>query len=323
MKRLSCANDGSDQVKPAWKPSGLPQLLQRRIEPHVGIVPDRLVARGGDGKADHPRRIAEALDGLDAGVGIVERQVEQRLLARILRQDLLDQPAVIGVAERDLGVDLRVHAEREHGGREHHHVVDAQRIHGALRELHLTMQPGRGRLAQLLLVHDAAGDVLVERTVGVQQTGRRAAAVAERFRDVTQHLIVDAIGDLGPERGFVDVGVDVDDQPVLELFRGRRGLGEIVAGVGARGNLLKLGDRGNGFSDIHVFHPALLNADWAEFIGSGCCPQLISTALSTQRVQILARTRRAMEAPPIAAQHGASNDAARFALRSHKKGRRT
>src|SRR6476660_7208337 len=24
MKRLSCANDGSDHVKPAWKPSGLP-----------------------------------------------------------------------------------------------------------------------------------------------------------------------------------------------------------------------------------------------------------------------------------------------------------
>jgi hypothetical protein len=39
-------------------------------------MPDRFVAGGGDGKADHPRRIAEALDGLDAGVGIVERQVE-------------------------------------------------------------------------------------------------------------------------------------------------------------------------------------------------------------------------------------------------------
>src|ERR1700716_962860 len=25
MKRLSCANDGSDQVKPAWKPGGLPR----------------------------------------------------------------------------------------------------------------------------------------------------------------------------------------------------------------------------------------------------------------------------------------------------------
>ena len=25
MKRLSCANDGSDQVKPPWKPRGLPR----------------------------------------------------------------------------------------------------------------------------------------------------------------------------------------------------------------------------------------------------------------------------------------------------------
>ena len=214
-------------------------------------MPDRLVPRGGDGKADHAGRVAEALDGLDAGVGIVERQVEQRLLARILRQDLLDQPAVIGVAERHFGIDLRMHAEREHGGREHHHVVDAERIHGALRELHLTMQPGRGRLGQLLLVHDAAGDVLVERTIGVQQT-RRRAAIAEGFRDVTQHVVIDAVGDLGPERGLVDVGVDIDDQPVLELFRGRRGLGEVVAGVGARGNLLELGDRGDAFADIHV-----------------------------------------------------------------------
>jgi hypothetical protein len=201
-------------------------------------------------KPTTPGRVAEALDGLDAGVGIVERQVEQRLLARVLRQDLLDQPAVIGVAERDLGVDLRVHAEREHRGREHHHVVDAERVHGALRELHLAMQPGRRRLGQLLLVHDAAGDVLVERAVGVQQAGD--AAVAERLGDVAQHVVVDALGDLRPERGLVDVSVDVDDQPVLELLRGRRGLGEIVARVGARGNLLELGDLGRGFANIHA-----------------------------------------------------------------------
>ena len=101
-------------------------VLQRGIEPHVGIVPDRLVARRGDGEADHARRVGEPLDRLDAGIGVVERQIEQRLLARILRQDFLDQPAIIGIAERDLGIDLRVHAEREHRGREHHHVVDAQ-----------------------------------------------------------------------------------------------------------------------------------------------------------------------------------------------------
>jgi hypothetical protein len=113
------------------------------------------------------------------------------------------------------------------------------------------MQAGRRRLGQLLLVHDAAGNVLVKRAVGVQQAGRRAA-VAKRFGDVAQDLVVDAVGDLRPERRLVDVRVDVDDQPVLELLRGRRGLGEIVARVGTRGNLLELGDPRSRFTDVHV-----------------------------------------------------------------------
>ena len=229
----------------------LTRLLQRGVEPHVGVVPDRLVAGGGDGEAHHARRVGEALDRLHAGIGIVERQIEQRLLALVLRQDLLDQPAIVGVAERHFDIDLRVHAERKHRRREHHHVIDAHRIHGALAELHLTMKPGRRRLGQFLLVHDAAGNVLVERTIGVQQAGR-GAAVAERFGDVAQHVVVDAVGHFRPERRFVDVRVDVDDQPILELFLRRRGLGEIVAGVGTRGKLLELGGSRRGFADIHV-----------------------------------------------------------------------
>ena len=67
--------------------------------------------------------------------------------ALVLRQDLLDQPAVIGIAERDLGICLRMHAERQHGGREHHHVIDAHGIHSALAKLHLPVQPGRGEFA--------------------------------------------------------------------------------------------------------------------------------------------------------------------------------
>jgi len=100
-------------------------------------------------------------------------------------------------------------------------------------------------------VHDAAGHVLVERAVGVQQAGRRAA-VAERLGDVAQNLVVNAVGDFRPERSFIDVGIDVDDEPVLELLLRRRGLGEIVAGVGARGNLLELSNPGRGFADIRV-----------------------------------------------------------------------
>ena len=228
-------------------------VLQRRIEPHVGIVPDRLVTRRRDGEADDARLAGEFLDALHAGVGIVERQIEQRLLARVLRQNLLDQPAVIGLGERHLGVDLRMHAEREHRGREHDHVVDAHRVHGALGELHLAVQARRGRLALELLVGNASGDVLVKRAVGVQQPGRRAAAIAERMRDVAQHVVVDAVGDLGPERGFIDVGIDIDDQPVLELSGLLRGLGEVVAGIGADAEIFSSSvTRGGRFVDVHA-----------------------------------------------------------------------
>jgi hypothetical protein len=98
---------------------------------------------------------------------------------------------------------------------------------------------------------------LVERPVDVQQAGRRTS-VAECLGDVAQDLVVDAVGDFRPERGFIHVGIDVDHEPILELLFGRAGLGEIIAGIGARGNLLELGDPRRGFADIHVSSPALI-----------------------------------------------------------------
>ena len=146
------------------------------------------------------------------------------------------------------------------------------RIHGALGELHLAMQPGRRRLGQLLLVHDAAGDVLVERTIGVQQAGD--AALAERFRDVAQHLVVDAVGDLRPERGLVDMGIDVDDQPVLELLRRRTRPwrdSRACRCAWKSSRALRFEARFRGYSFLHpAFHPALTNR-MGDFIGSGCC----------------------------------------------------
>jgi hypothetical protein len=47
------------------------------------------------------------------------------------------------------------------------------------------------------------------------------------------------------------MGIDVDDQPVPELLRRGRGLGEIIARIGARGNLLELLDPRRCFADIH------------------------------------------------------------------------
>ena len=156
-----------------------------------------------------------------------------------------------------------MHAERKHGGWKHHHIVNAHGIHGALAELDLAMQPGRSRLGQRLLVHDAAGHVLIERAIGVQQTRRRTRTIAEGLRDVAQNVVVDALGDFRPERYLVDMGIDIDNEPVLELLRHRRGLGQIIARVGARGNLLQLADAGRGFANVHGANPLSRSPDAA------------------------------------------------------------
>ena len=48
------------------------------------------------------------------------------------------------------------------------------------------------------------------------------------------------------------VSIDVDDEPVLDLVLHRSRLGEIVACIGTRGNLLELADARRGFADVHV-----------------------------------------------------------------------
>src|SRR6202022_1573421 len=114
------------------------------------------------------------------------------------------------------------------------------------------VQAGRRGFGNCLLVHDAAAHVLIERTVGVEEPGRRAGAVAKCLCDVTQDIVVDAVGDFRPERSLVDVSIDVDDKPVLDLVLHRSRLGEIVACIGTRGNLLELADARRGFTDVHV-----------------------------------------------------------------------
>ena len=108
---------------------------------------------------------------------MVERQVEHRLDALVLRQDFLGQPFVEGVADHDLHLDLRMHAEHQHRGREHHHVIDAHRIHGALHQRHLGMgAPAGHRFGQALLVRNAAEHVLMQksrRRVEKARRGRR------------------------------------------------------------------------------------------------------------------------------------------------------
>jgi hypothetical protein len=173
---------------------------------------------------------------------MVERQVQHRLDALILRQDFLGQPFVEGVADDDFHLDLRMHAEHQHRGRKHDHVVDAHRIHGALHQRHLPVRAAaRHLLAEPLLMRDAAEHVLVQHAGrGIEQAGRRTAAF-----EGARHLFVDvafhALDHVRPERRLGDVGVDVDDE-IIGLPRLLGGVREDVAGVGRVVDLRQLGD---------------------------------------------------------------------------------
>ena len=80
----------------------------------------------------------------------------------------------------------------------------------------------------------------------VQQTRRRPAAVTERPGRVAQVVVVDAVGDLGPERGLADVGVDVDDEGIRQLARLLGGVRQDVAGIRSDGDLVQFADRRSG-----------------------------------------------------------------------------
>ncbi len=112
---------------------------------------------------------------------MVERQVKHGLDARILRQDFLGQPFVEGVADHDLHLDLRMHAKHQHRRREHHHVIDTHRVHGALDQRHLGVgAAARHGLAEALLMRNTSEHVLIEHAGScIEEPGRRAAAILE------------------------------------------------------------------------------------------------------------------------------------------------
>src|SRR5262249_24773142 len=121
---------------------------------------------------------------------------------------------------------------------------------------------------------------------------------------------VDAVGDLRPECGLVDVRVDVDDQPVLQLLLHRPRLGEIIAGVGTRGNLLELLDPRRCFTDVHIStlcefgtagaSPA--DEPYGGGIGSCCCRPLYwgrPTRATTKRMQRLVNPPTCKRGKPL------------------------
>ncbi len=179
--------------------------------------------------------LAVLLDLFDAGLRRVERQVDHALEAVVLGQDALDQPFVVGGAERDLELVLRMHAERQHRRRKYHVVVEAERVHGAARQLDEVVGALRlDLLQQRLLMRDAPVDMLVENAglVVEQRDVAGAGATGQRLTHLADHLVVDRGEDFRPERGLGDVSVDIDQEVVLVALRLPRGMRENVARVG-------------------------------------------------------------------------------------------
>ena len=136
----------------------------------------RLVARTGHAEADHALLVADFLDGPLGLLRRVERQIDQRFYPVVAGQYPVDQPAVIGAAEPHFHFRLRMHAEKQHRRREHHHVVDAERIHRPARQDDVAMHVGLlDDFALPVLMRDAAADRLV-----AQVRGRRSIHKAAR-----------------------------------------------------------------------------------------------------------------------------------------------
>ena len=89
----------------------------------------RPVPRTGDHEPDHAWLAGELVDHPHTRRRCVERQVDHRLHAWFVWQDLFSEPTTVGPTQLNLDVRLLVHAELQHGRREHHLIVDADGIH--------------------------------------------------------------------------------------------------------------------------------------------------------------------------------------------------
>ena len=187
-------------------------LLQRRVHLHVRVLVVAGVVRRRHHEADDAFALAELLDDLVAGLGIVERQIQHRLDARLLVEDGVAEPAVVGAREPDLDLVARTVREIEHRRREHDRDVDAELVHPALHQHDVAMRRRRHLLVLALrIAGDAAGELLVGAGLRRDAAARRAL----ELRLVAQHRVLDELRDLLERLGLVVMRVDVDDEEVL------------------------------------------------------------------------------------------------------------
>ena len=204
-------------------------------------MPDR-----GDVETDHAALVGEFLHRLQRRVGIAERQVDHGRHAVVTGEHLLRQPAVVGERELDFHLRVGMQSQLQHRGGEHHLVIDAQRVHGALRHDDVGVD---GVVPDVFEAHaagmlDAAGDILeIEARLGVQEpAGIAAVGPLERLRHVAHDRILDVLDDARPRAVLEMMRVDIDHQNVVEpaLLLLALGMGQHVAGRSSAVELLDI-----------------------------------------------------------------------------------
>ena len=96
-------------------------------------------------------------------------------------------------------------------------------------------------LAEALLMRNAAEHVLIKHAGRGVEQARRTAALLEGARHLFVDVAVHAVDDFRPERGFGDVGVDVDDE-IIVAPRFLGGVRQNLARIGRGRDLRQLGD---------------------------------------------------------------------------------
>ncbi len=162
MKRLVMREPGIRPVERRVERERQPALLQRGVGLGIGIVVDAAIVRRGHHEADDALPVGEFQHGLVAGLGIVEGQIEHRLEARLLAEDLVAEPAIVGLRQPDLDLDPRTGGEIEHRRRKHAGDVDAHRVHPAPHQRDVAVRRRRDLLvAAPGIARDASADFLI------------------------------------------------------------------------------------------------------------------------------------------------------------------
>ena len=170
--------------------------------------------RRGDHETDDALLAGEVLDRLEAGLGIVERQIEHRFDARLFGKDALAQPSVVGPGEIGLGVDVGRQRQIEHRGRKQTRKIGPDCVHPAPHQRDVTVRNRRHLLQPAAPIADDAPVQLLIGAVADTDSGPRHAL--ER-RVVPQHRVGDVFGNLGKQLVFIVMRVDIDDQKVLVM----------------------------------------------------------------------------------------------------------